>query len=166
MNYLRQAPEQLVFELSTTVHLPITGVFISLLAKTDYKNSFSFLFGPSDREGKIAISWEEIVKRANETAQFWIMDYGSFEKTFIGELEVGFADEGRLKRALKAYSDYNGAFSFPPGYEVNVRRAMQIARELVETQIRCNHRFVPTTACIRITLIEPLTSSSPPCRAE
>jgi len=158
MNYSWQAPEQLVFELNTADHLPIMGMFILLRAKTDYKNSFSFLFGPSDREGNILISWKEMVKQANETAQFWIMDFGNFEKTFIGELEVGFADEERLKRALKAYCEYKDSFAFPPGYEENLRRAMEIARGLAGTQIKCNHQFVPATACVRINLTEPLTS--------
>lgn len=148
-------PVSLLVGLRDADGAPLRDAFLSLMAKTNYKNSFWFLFGPTDGDGQIEIRWSEVERRAEETARFAIMDYGQFRNSFTGELVFHLADEDRLARAKRGFREYQRYFSYPSDYEKQLDRSIGAVRR-IRGGVFCALTILPNDSNLRVELCAPL----------
>lgn len=83
---------------------PLSGVFVRLTLHTNYKNDYSFLVGPTDSMGKVALTREELLERAEDKLQGAIMDYGRLSNVYAGKASATLLSAHDLEKAATTAS--------------------------------------------------------------
>jgi hypothetical protein len=82
---------------------PVPGMLAMLKFVTSQKNSFNFVFGPSDAAGNIQLSREQLIAEAQKDREFFLMDYAEIEFAWTGTLIVTPMNRDAIKRARSAF---------------------------------------------------------------
>jgi hypothetical protein len=80
------------------------------------KNPYRLLFGPSDADGVIRISSEELQTKTRAEIDFFPMDYSTFPDTWTGTMGAEVVDLDRV-RGLRSAMELWGSASYPPDFE-------------------------------------------------
>ncbi len=107
---------------------PVAGLVMRVVLRTDFKNDYDIVFGPTCDDGTALLSSERIQDEAKKQMNEAIMDYGPLENTFTGAVQVGVLSRERLDDALAAVKVY-GVWRYPAGY----RRMLKYAHKLLES---------------------------------
>lgn len=105
--------------------IPISNMFVRLTIKTNYKNSFDLIFGPSNSTGTITVTSDDIIREAEKDRRLFIMDYGDPVENFSGEIEITPLNQENLSKARAAYNMFKEHSSYPKNYEANLGRSIQ-----------------------------------------
>src|SRR5687768_72690 len=104
-------------------------MFVKVRVRMRRKNDYYLGFGPSDEDGQIAISQADLVSRAREELNFFVMDYAEIEKEHTGEIAVAIFEAEQIDRAIAAYDGFAKAgFAYPPDWKVNLAIAREVLR--------------------------------------
>lgn len=98
------------------------------------KSPFDFVFGPSDTEGKIEISRDQIILEARKTIDLFPMDYWNIESDWTGVLRVTPMNRESITRALSAVRLYR-SHDYRPGYQASLKAADGILAEKSGTEL-------------------------------
>ena len=99
------------------------GLAVALSFESSRKNHFHYtLF--VDRDGFAEVSAEELLRTFDEDRSIFMMDYDDPRLVFTGRITATVMSTCELERALGAFDLYRGGFSFPIGYEDNLRLAI------------------------------------------
>ena len=93
------------------------------------------LFGPTNDEGQIEITREQILRHAKQDLNLFLMDHGHLEIEWTGRLTVTPHNSEQVEGALKAYKLYSGNYDHGPGYEENLHNADAILSGLAESRL-------------------------------
>lgn len=110
---------------------PLQGVLMRLCVLTTFKNDFYFRFGPTDDNGRVVITRDEMIAQAKRDQELFIMDYGDPEIHSAGELVISIFEREQLKRAIEVYPDFKDVVAFPSNYLNQLQRAQEILANLV-----------------------------------
>lgn len=102
------------------------GMFIITRIMTSRKNDFGLGFGPTDVQGQLAITRDDLLREAEKDKRFFIMDYGDPEADFSGELVVSPLNSDALERAVEAYHLYKEVWPYPPSYLEQIQQAQRM----------------------------------------
>ncbi len=92
------------------------------------RNPFDFVFGPSDAQGKIEVSRDQILSEARKTIDLFPMDHWNIEVDWTGVLRATPMNRESLGRALSAVRLF-GSHNYASGYEESLRAADAILAE-------------------------------------
>jgi len=109
---------------------PLAGMFVRVDLKAKWRSDFSLGFGPSDEQGVLVITYEDLIRQARELCDFFIMDYGDPEKDLAGEIVVAAKNREALLRATEAYDSFQHVVQFPPRYAEQIQEARMLLDEL------------------------------------
>jgi hypothetical protein len=82
---MTNAPAEVVLYCSANGD-PMPGAYATLRLPMWNKNQYVLLFGPSDDEGMIRVSGDELTRRANAEQAMFPMDYATFPAQWSGGL--------------------------------------------------------------------------------
>ena len=101
---------------------PTTGMLVMLKFFTARKNPYQLVFGPSNEQGKIEVSRDQILSEARKTADLFPMDHWNIEVDWSGVLQVTPMNRESLGRALSAMRLFH-TYDYGEGYEESLRAA-------------------------------------------
>ena len=103
--------------------LAAEGLAVRLAFGMTQKNPFNYLLflGPG---GFSSVSGEELLRDFREEWSFAIMDYIDPQAGFTGQVTANVVSNAELQGALEAFERFRRHFSFPAGYEKNLRAAV------------------------------------------
>jgi len=113
---------------------PVRGALLSLTMRTQHKNDYDFIIGPTDTTGKAAISKDEIVRQANNQLNLALMDFSPIEKCYAGDFEVKVLSKTEIKRALEACELF-GQDSYPEGCFEKLKNASKLDFDLKKIEL-------------------------------
>lgn len=87
-------------------NFPVIGQFAELELKTNYKNDYSFLIGPTNAAGQINVDRRKIIELGGNVIKWALMDYGPIENVYTGEYSVEFLQYEGLERVIESYERY------------------------------------------------------------
>ena len=104
------------------VNDPREGLAVSLRFGMARKNDYFYtaLLGP---EGLAEVSGEELLRHFDQTFAFFIMDYLNPRGAFTGRVTASVPSTRELRDGIKGFEMYRDYFSFPEGYEKNLKKA-------------------------------------------
>ena len=108
---------------------PVAGVFASVTIRTTRKNDFGLGFGPTNEDGGLVISREDLLREAEKERRLFIMDYGHPEDDFTGEIVVRALNREALQRAIAAYDAYHQVTPYPARYAEQIQEARTALEE-------------------------------------
>lgn len=101
---------------------PAPGMLVLFKFLALKKSPFDFVFDPSDAQGKIEVSRDQILLEARKTIDLFPMDHWNIEADWNGVLRVTPMNREALARALSAIRLFR-SYDSPPGYEEALRTA-------------------------------------------
>ncbi len=122
------------------------GMFAMLTFVMARKNSFDFLFGPSNEAGEIEITRDQVLAEARKSMELFVMDYANIESYWTGRLRVTPMNRDAVQRALSAYRLFS-KYEYPPAYEAKLRAADAALAEVPEVEL---------TAVVKCETSEPI----------
>jgi hypothetical protein len=93
------------------------------------KNQYSLVFGPSDSDGSIRASGDELAERARAVVDAFPMDYTTFPDDWTGGLGVEVLDAAGVQRLREAISVW-GEQLYPPNFALTLDSYEQRLRTL------------------------------------
>lgn len=117
---------------------PLPGIPLVATFGVVAKNSYSFIFGPTDSSGVAALAKADILMQAEDQSNLAIMDYHPLEGAFSGGISLGAVSHEDARRALAAFAQFHGHFRYPQGYEKMLQSAL-------------SNPFLADTSCITLT---------------
>ena len=115
-------PSRIVVRVTANGHA-VGGMFICIKLKMSVRNDFDLVFGPTDDEGGIIVTRENLLSEADKDRSFFLMDYGDPEQDFTGEIIVTALNRESLERALTAYEMFSKVWKYPVGYLEDLHKA-------------------------------------------
>jgi hypothetical protein len=112
----RTLPRRIVCEV-TYNELPIEGIAIRAILETDFKNNYSSIFGPTDKDGKTQLTQDNILHDAAENWKMGLMDFGPIKECFTGRVFLQILNTQELEGALSAYKLFKDYVEFAPCYQ-------------------------------------------------
>jgi len=109
---------------------PTVGMFVCVTIRMTRKNDFGLGFGPTNEEGELMISREDLLREAEKERRLFIMDYTHPEDDFAGEVVVTPLNREALAQAITAYDTYQQVTPYPPRYAEQVQEARMLLDEL------------------------------------
>jgi hypothetical protein len=104
---------------------PLAGIPLFATFGVVAKNSYSFIFGPTDFRGIAALAKADILSLAQEQADFALMDYHPLEFAFSGGISLRAVSHENARRALEAFSRFQAFVGYPKGYEEMLQSAIR-----------------------------------------
>ena len=104
----------------------VEGILCLLTAESNYKNNFNSIIGPSDSNGNIYISRENILSNANEDVKNFMMDYGNPLNCITGNYTITPMSISELNKAKAAFKSFNEFFQYPTGYINTIKNAISL----------------------------------------
>ena len=98
------------------------GMFAFLSFGMSRKNAHHFIFGPSNAEGQIEVTGQQILKESRKNQDLFIMDYAHLPSFWTGSITVSPMNREALQRALYACRLFR-KFEYPPNYEQDLLAA-------------------------------------------
>jgi len=102
---------------------PVAGMFALVTIRTTRKNEFGLGFGPTDENGGLVISREDLLREAEKERRLFITDYGHPEDDFTGEIVVRALNRDALQRAIAAYDAFQKVTPYPARYAEQIQEA-------------------------------------------
>ena len=102
---------------------PTKGMFVILKFLMARKNSYNLVFGPSDEQGRVEATRDEIIKDARKSMELFLMDYGEIKTYWTGQLQVTPMNRESIGRALSAIRLFRDVYEYPHGHEELLRAA-------------------------------------------
>lgn len=131
---------------------PVEGVLTALTFRTNFKNDYDLVFGPTNPHGQILVTEQEIVDAAEAELNFALMDYGHLRACFSGVIEVSLMDSKDLDQALNAYDTFfQGTTNNATGYEEKLKRSISVIEKLEVDKLRLQVVTEPQTG-VRVLL--------------
>jgi len=119
---------------------PLEGLLIMLSLEMTSKNTFHIVFGPTDKKGRVEVSWREIESEAARSRKMFSLDYDGLS-SFNGKIIVAPMAQDQLKSALGAYDIYHEFSDYPSSY-----------REKLETARKILDRLGPKLLAVKVTV--------------
>ena len=140
----RTLPEKIV---CTVKHKKNPGESIFLMAtfETDFKNNYSSIFGPTDKDGMALLEKPAILHDAAENWKMGLQDYGSIKKCFTGKASLCIMDEKQLKGALDAYELFKSVVDYPSDYKQKIENSIEILKGVDKDSLGIDAHVVPNT---------------------
>lgn len=130
-------------------------MFVSLKFLTAKKNPFNLAFGPSDEQGKVIVSRDQILLEARKTIDLFPMDHWNIEFDWTGALQATPRNRESLSRALSAIRLFR-SYDYPPGYEEALRTAdatlIQIGNGEMTVKVQCDAKEPVSVETVRVAL--------------
>lgn len=108
---------------------PLQGMFAVVEVDMRVKNNFYFLFGPSDSEGRIQVSREQLLQEEKKALSFALMDYRGLEGWATGRVFVRTLNRDGIDAALKAYDKFSPSYRYPDDYRTNLEATSRLLAE-------------------------------------
>src|SRR5437868_951257 len=99
-------PLRILIRVLTPDGVPAPGMFVNIRVRMKRKNDYDLAFGPSDGNGEITVTGEDIVKEARQVANFFLMDYADIKADSTGEIMVRTFVADDVRRAILAYREF------------------------------------------------------------
>jgi hypothetical protein len=96
---------------------PLAQMLAALTFVTSEKNSFHFVFGPSDAHGNIRVSRAQILAEAQKDREFFLMDYAELESAWTGSLVVTPMNREATSRARSAFQRFEPHYRYRENYK-------------------------------------------------
>lgn len=119
-------------------------MFVRIGIKTSFKNDFGFAFGPTNKDGIILITREDLREAARKEKAVAMMDFGDPEYDATGDLEVRTLNRDALERAIKAYDIYYVSGIYPPRYAEHIQEARIILAEKQPAKLSVDVQATPS----------------------
>jgi len=103
---------------------PVSGLMLQVNIGMSRKNSYSFIFGPTDSKGYAALERSRILKEAKAQLEVSLMDFDPIEEGFNGEIKVIAMSKNDIRRALNAFQLYDSVIEYSKYYKQNLEKAM------------------------------------------
>jgi hypothetical protein len=133
--------------------LPTAGMFVMLKFQTGKKNPFNLLFGPSDEQGKIEVSRDNILSEARKEIDLFPMDHWNMEVDWTGALRVTPTNRESLARALCATRLFR-SYDYGRGYEESLSAADAIlgrrGKAEMMARVQCDARESVAIEMVRV----------------
>lgn len=110
---------------------PVQGAAVSLCFEMCRKNNYNYVVF-LDANGCAEISHDELAAHFLAEHEFALMDYVPAKAGFTGKVSGRMWSRADLENAAKAYAAFHRFFPYPPGYEENLRGAMEL-RDIPES---------------------------------
>jgi hypothetical protein len=110
--------------------LPLAGVLVRAIFKTNFKNDYSFIFAPTDSEGKTSLLKSGTISQALQQLNLALMDFGLLEQCFTGVIDLKVMTDNDIKQAINAYNIFKPALKFPTGYYEMLQYGLKRTQEL------------------------------------
>ena len=133
---LREIPEKVFVKIIDEKGLSLVSLSILLIFKTDYKNDFGYILSRKNVQNSFfVLNKAEIIKKAEENANLFIMDYGTIEYCFVSRIQVKLRNTSEIRRAIKNYYEYSAIKPdlFYPGYLDDLQYNLEETKKLEES---------------------------------
>src|SRR4030042_6346754 len=80
---------------------PLANLMLLANFSTVRKNSYDFVVGPSDQQGKVSLTYEEIKRRADSQMELALMDFDQIDKAFSGSISIKVMNYDDIQNAIK-----------------------------------------------------------------
>lgn len=124
-------------KLSITVtadRRPLPGMWIVLEFPMSQKNPYQLAFGPSEAQGRISITEDEIRQEALKVNQLFLMDYAPLETYWTRALRVMPMGRAALQRALSASRLFK-RYKYPAGYQHSLAAADAALQQMNDAEL-------------------------------
>jgi hypothetical protein len=101
-------------------------------------NDYWGIFGPTDQQGMLEISRDDLVRGAHKTRAFNAEEFADVETQLSGLIEVRVLDESGIERALEAAAslpDYPYEQDYVPKLETAHAALIKLGRVLMEVEV-------------------------------
>jgi hypothetical protein len=132
------------------------GMFVTLKFLVARKNPYNLVFGPSDEQGRIVVTRDQIIGEAKKSLDLFLMDYGDLETEWTGKLRVTPMNRESIERALSAVRLFRRVHKYPPGFEEALRAAAAVLAQMSEAGV---------SATVQCETEEPITIETVSVRA-
>jgi hypothetical protein len=109
---------------------PVADLMLLAEFTTVRKNSYAIVSGPSDQQGKVTITYEEIKRQADSQLELALMDFDPIDKAFSGEISVKVMSYDDIQDAISAYDLFKSVGWYPANYHEHLEKASQILQEI------------------------------------
>jgi len=135
---MNEIPERLICQ-ATLNGKPVVGVMIHAGFGVIAKNAYHFIIGPTNHDGCVVITKDEVLKYADEQSKFGLMDYVNLRGGFSGEISLKVVNPAELVAALAAYDTFRMYAWYKPRYKENLEAALQKpeTQSASEIKIKC-----------------------------
>lgn len=116
---------------------PREGVLIKLMLGMIRKNSYSYILGPTNSEGKAQIQKCELLSQADKSLELALMDYLPLESGYTGEIEAKVMNKKDIDKAIEAYEIY-GPCKYPERYIEILKHAITESMPTKEIKVEIN----------------------------
>lgn len=108
--------------------IPCAGVLVKAIFKTNYKNPYSDIFGPTDHHGHAELRRATILLNAKKQLDLALMDYGPLENGFAGTIEFSLMTSEAIERAKDAYELFGKAGGYSSDYGEQLEQALKVTK--------------------------------------
>ena len=123
----RRLPSKLYITCSVNGR-PLPNELVCVTIKTNRRNDFPLIFGPTNQNGHITVTREELIGQAMDEKKVAQMDFGDPEYDFTGDIEITPLGLQDIDNALGAYRLFRKA----GGYPRNWIRLLKIAKKSLD----------------------------------
>lgn len=117
-------PDKIVAQV-TCEEIPIEGLLLRVALSMEFKNSYTIIFGPTNKIGIAEVSKqiinEEIVKENSLSSQ----NHVAFPDYFTKKIYVHIMPTNELKMAIEGYEFYKDFIHFPANYKQNLEDSIK-----------------------------------------
>ena len=135
---MKAIPERLICQ-ATLEGKPVAGVLIHAGFGVEEKNPYGFIFGPTNHDGCVIITREEVLKRADAELAMAMMDFVPLKGGFTGTITLKVLDKDGIGRAIQAYQSFHKFTYYPSGYLSGLESAVScpISEKAGEIKVKC-----------------------------
>jgi hypothetical protein len=123
-------PEVLKFIVLLYDDVPVQGVLLNITFRTNVKNNYSQIHGPSSATGYISITKKCILNEAEKDANFFPSDYSPLDSVYAGSFEAEVMERDAIERAIKAYDSFSSFYDYPEGYNDMLAQALVCSQKV------------------------------------
>jgi hypothetical protein len=114
---------------------PVQGLIVRSELVMDLKNNYTCLHGPSDPDGSMRITANDINTGIKLSLQIGLMDHARIEH-FSGVTNITPLNRDDICRALRGYETWSRHCNFPAGYAEMLRAVQQTLQELLPSTLQ------------------------------
>ncbi len=119
----------------TQADTPFPGALVSVTLHTNFKNDFSSIWGPADRDGNLTIRRSQLIEEGEKDKSLFIVDYGHPESDFNGRITLKVMNEESIKRAQSAFEQFSKSHQYPAGYELRLKNGLERCPEKPKIEV-------------------------------
>ena len=93
---MKEIPKRLICQ-ATRDGIPIPDVMVRIGFGVLRKNAYAFIFGPTNHDGCVVITREEVLRRADEELNMAIMDFDPLPGAFSGDISLKVDNDPTIK---------------------------------------------------------------------